>query len=180
MSGAVHMAVTRDYINALGAHHVNRCSRKIFNWLFLLHASIKLFLREMQYNKREKGNERRGNFSQKSLCISLLYFRTFKRKYTLCTAKRSATKRPIWLPTCGTRYLTTCLATALDHRWVLGSGFAVHCGPCDRWFHSSCGSWRQKPRTAFTFATWSGCVRRVQFRPCWASTISEMSSWRWL
>jgi hypothetical protein len=23
-------------------------------------------------------------------------------------------------------------------------------------------------------------MRRVQFRPCWASTISEMSSWRWL
>lgn len=33
-AAAVHVAVTRDYINALGAHHVNRSSRKIFDWLF--------------------------------------------------------------------------------------------------------------------------------------------------
>jgi hypothetical protein len=33
-TAAVHVAVTRDYINALGAHHVNRSSRKIFDWLF--------------------------------------------------------------------------------------------------------------------------------------------------
>jgi hypothetical protein len=32
MSGAVHMAVTRDYINALGAHHDQSLQQK--DWLF--------------------------------------------------------------------------------------------------------------------------------------------------
>jgi hypothetical protein len=51
-TAAVHVAVTRDYINALGAHHVNRSSRKTFDWLFS-HTRTPIKSMENRYNERE-------------------------------------------------------------------------------------------------------------------------------